>query len=220
MNVEPPSFNGMAFKAEVFGYTAVPYRIGGAPLRIMEIRCKGRGRNFHYNERHAFWRNFAEMDVTDENQVLHFIRHRGDPFGRLSGGGETTTFGWLDLIDHLKPLADAWDAGSDGAPSRVSANETKVQRALQQATDWPELGFLLSPKIYVDRDRGGFRYKLEASSLAGYMMATAMMQAQDRAPMMRCQHCDSWFALATRHAKFCSPSCRALASTANGKSDE
>jgi hypothetical protein len=59
-------------------------------------------------------------------------------------------------------------------------------------------------------DPGGSPGRLvpEATTLASYMVASALIGLRHRVPMRRCEWCESWFYRHRKDARFCSASCR------------
>jgi hypothetical protein len=47
-----------------------------------------------------------------------------------------------------------------------------------------------------------------ATSLAGYMIASALIGLHHRTPMRKCEWCESWYYRHRTDARFCSASCR------------
>lgn len=213
------NYDGIAWPAvQSAGKTDMIYMMGSMPTNVIMFKTSGRGRPMQCDITRAFWRNFAKLDIRDEIRVLKFVARRGDPFGWLKPDHTSSTGGWEDLIGYLKPLADLWGDEDDRGESHITKSDADVTEAFRHALDWkPLFSEWVKQQWYVDHDDGNLKNRLHASTLCGYMLTVAMMQAQERAKMSRCGHCDEWF-IPQRMARFCSPSCRALSSTANLRS--
>lgn len=185
---------------------------------VFQIKTTGRGRKSQWDDTRAFWRNFAHLNIHSEADVLDFVKRRGDPFGHLSAENTQTDTGqWEELVHYLRPLHHLWSKpDEETGESHIVANQNAITSAMEHLTDWKEFTRSVQPNLYIDREDGQFKTMLRTTTLAGFMMANAMLQTQARATMVRCAHCADYFTI-SRKARFCSASCRALYSTANVK---
>ena len=131
----PLSYAGRRFaKARVIGTgdwrfegaAAEPTFGSPSTMFVCDAGPVGRGRPYDPGLS-AAWRDMADCDVTDREQVIRFLRRHGDPYGKLPE--RTDTGGWSTLRNQLHRIAGAWGSiGRDGM-SRVLDHEKNYERA-------------------------------------------------------------------------------------------
>jgi hypothetical protein len=170
------------------------------------------GRIWETDTAEGFWRSFAELDLTAPDAITGFVRRRGLPFP-LGAEGD-----WSSLQRYLQIPAGAWEPADENGDSLFSTDPSKLKFAegIAVRIDRPLLegGFRAAPD-----PKGRPRLVHEATSLAAFMAASALMGLNSRLPMRRCRHCDSWFYRARKDALFCSASCRTLFSIERKKGE-
>lgn len=184
-----------------------------------EITTSGRGREYEVHGPAAFWRNFATMMPDDDDSVIDFVRRKGDPFGRLSPKSPINTAQWRGAGDWLSFAADLWEPeGADGV-SRVGPDDAKRARVTEGLIKMPLFQRGIEWLPVVDA-KGDLAVQVSPKNLLCFMLASAVLQAQLRTPMARCEQCGDWFGVQRQGTRFCSPSCRAAHSSEKSKKGE
>jgi hypothetical protein len=212
-------FEGRSWGGAAAGGT-IKFRdyLGGETHEAIEIRAKGGGRRHAFDEPAAFWRNFIEIDPTDEKHAVDFVQRHGDPEGKLPDKA-TDTGGWRGLGKQLEPFARLWGPMNDeGVSPFVGKAEEVIAVTEKFHSEFVDQNNLLDLRVGF-RKSGELVGYYRAHALAGFMCASAILNAQDRYPMARCNYCNDFFAF-KRRSSFCTPSCRALHSAATkGRND-
>jgi hypothetical protein len=165
----------------------------------------GDGRQWVTHAPMAFWRNFAELDLTSTKQALDFIARHGDPFGDLDRESRTgTNDRWPALKTALADIAQAWDP-LDNDTSHISEDphrRTLAQHALYELAR-PDKAGLGDIEVIAQGDA----LVLRAKTLQAFMIASASSALRRGIAMRICQYCGDWFELRRSDATFCSASC-------------
>lgn len=199
-------FEGLRFPAaRVAGRSDTIFRfddgLQSVPAYVLDRGSKGR--SFRVERPEGWWRDFADLSLTHEPQVLSFVQRRGDPFGQLAKDQRALTSEWVGLRSHLQLAAQAWTPRERG-DCEVSAfrnREAAAAFGAQLPNGWAND---LTPSFTRDLEQ-----VLTAKSLAAYMIAAAIAALRAQRPMRRCRYCTSWFNVHRPEAEFCSASCRA-----------
>ena len=97
------------------------------------ITAAEEGKPWSTREALGFWRDFVELDLADEERVLHFARLRGLPFARPDTAMKRVEFTdrWPYLKDVLAGLAAAWEAPGFGFTdaSEIVARQSSFSRS-------------------------------------------------------------------------------------------
>ncbi|MBB4341394.1 hypothetical protein [Rhizobium leguminosarum] len=175
--------------------------------KAFDIQTTGKGREYEILGRAAWWRNFSELDVTDPDAVIRFVRRRGDPFGDLEHRDYADTLRWPVLAALLKPAAGCWTSDRSGT-SVFAASPIEQRRAIETMI-WSE-HWLIDYQPFVD-DSVNFplSIRMAATSLAAFMIASAVEMTNYKTKMAICEHCGDWFEELRSGTRFCTPSCRA-----------
>lgn len=178
-----------------------------------EIATTGKGREYELNGPAGFWRNFATMEPDDDDAIVDFIRRKGDPLGQLSPDVVIDTGQWKSVADWLWFMADLWDdpPAADGV-SRITEDDARRVRVTEAIIESPlfQRGIEWRPAVNA---KGDLVVRLSPKRLVEFMLASAVLQAQTRELMSRCEQCGDWFAVQRQGTRFCSASCRAASST-------
>jgi hypothetical protein len=171
--------------------------------------ASGPGRAWRIDTVQAFWRTFAETDLSRADEILAFIQRYG-PLEEHAVGRETTA-GWHRLQAALRLVAPAWEPADGTEISAITDNE-KWLAAARAWDDSPEARSYLRPGVnlvlvpHPNGKRG--EYAPEATNLATFMMASAMRGLENRMPMRKCGFCGTWFHPARKNNLYCSDTCR------------
>ncbi|SFJ15243.1 hypothetical protein SAMN04515648_2900 [Phyllobacterium sp. CL33Tsu] len=196
MKAEPLVFDGTAFNSVSVVDTLVSAR--------------GTGRRWSTQKPLAFWRVFAEMDLSSSFNVEMFAGRYGDPTGALPGQSYLPS--WRKVQELLQVPATAWDPVDDRGISHVTVDTTRItlsksfgisHRAEGELTIW-DVNPVIDLKTYNTFHR--------ARSLDAFMLFSAYRQLRDRTPMRRCVECGHWFDASHARARFCSNACNIKAS--------
>ncbi len=182
-----------------------------------EIATTGAGREYELTGPWAFWRNFAAIRPDDEAAVLDFIRRRGDPFNELSPDTPTDTADWPSVAVRLRPLASFWSDADNEGISNYLADDARRIALSKDIIAAPVFKQSLGFDIRIDNDTGKLNSALKTHSLAGFMLASALLHLNTGQPMAVCANCGDWFAMMREGTRFCSASCRAMHSTRKEK---
>ncbi|NKM56360.1 hypothetical protein GFL21_17855 [Rhizobium anhuiense] len=169
------------------------------------FKTSGHGRPIELAGPAAWWRNFSELDLDDPDAVVGFVKRRGDPSGILSPSAQSDSSSWFDIAAPLKLAATCWtrNRGESACVPQVGFME-----ALASSREFRErINYV--PYVW----DGAFSVRLNAETLAAFMITSAILHLHSRVDMAVCQHCGDWFELKRRGSMYCSPSCRAAAST-------
>lgn len=170
------------------------------------FKTSGHGRPVELAGPAAWWRNFSELNLDDPDAVIGFVRRRGDPTGMLSPSTQSDSSQWFDVAAPLKLAATCWTRNRVGRSACVP--QTGFMEALAASREFRErINYV--PHIW----DGAFSVRLNAETLAAFMITSAILHLHSRVDMAVCQQCGDWFVLQRRGTQFCSPSCRAAHST-------
>ncbi len=174
------------------------------------FKTSGRGRPIELAGPAAWWRNFSELDFDDANAVIGFVRRRGDPSGVLSPTAQSDSSRWFEIAAPLKLASTCWTRNRvDGS---TCVPQTGFMDALAASREFRErINYV--PHIW----DGAFSVRLNAETLAAFMITSAILHLHGRVDMAVCRQCGDWFELKRRGSMYCSPSCRAAASTETKK---
>lgn len=216
MQIRQVVFSGTGYRAlDIHRWPA-----GGA-----SFRPKGNGRRYEMGGPEAWWRDLAELDLTNADTVGRFLMRRGDPSGRLEAKLQLTAGDFEGLVRGLRDVAAAWLPTDDDGVS--ACDPDRIERARISLND---LSFRLpspfpAPPDHTGRalhlanhlgaeldERAPSGLTIRAKTLAGYLLASASHCLIERVAMRRCRHCASWFDASSRRAgaSFCSGSCKTL----------
>jgi hypothetical protein len=171
-------------------------------VEVPVITTTGQGQHYQVESAEGWWRDFAELQATNEQRALSFVRRRGDPRGELTPERPIHTGRWVEHLNGLRTAALCWESRSDFEISKFIDDDERVAFFLRKLSPtWAE-------------DTMGLTYRglnpiPLAHTLAGYLIASAVSALRRRVSMRRCLYCSSWFELHRAEAMFCSPSCRA-----------
>jgi hypothetical protein len=186
------------------------------PWSSLTLTTSGNGRPWSTHEPQGFWRDLSEVHPDQDEAVLRFARKWGDPAGKLMPSGETATAEWFGLAVGLRELAKGWEPIDQSGTSRFSSDP----RNRLLARRWVRrLAALLPGEVDVVADpvpesalmraEGGL--VLRANTLRAYLVLSAAAAVKAQTPMRRCLACGAWFTFKRSTARYCGPSCRAIA---------
>jgi len=171
-------------------------------VEVPVITTTGRGQQYQVESAEGWWRDFAELQLTNEQRAISFVRRRGDPRNELTPDRPIHTGRWTELLNRLRPAALCWEYRANFEVSKFIADDDRVALFLHQLpATWAaeEMGLTYRGLTPIPR----------AHTLAGYLVAATLSALRRRVSMRRCLYCSSWFELHRAGAVFCSPSCRA-----------
>ncbi|MER9450151.1 hypothetical protein [Mesorhizobium sp. M0254] len=197
---------------------------GYETVSVSRVEVRGDGRRWRTTKALGLWRTFSEIETSDPAQVMGFVMRYGDPNQKPDDlpveqpSPPVRTFysyKWDELAGVLRLIGDCWqkepgwgprddgaeEAGADGVCHvRDGEPSEQVHRFIHSdLAGW-------KPIIGRFDSRTGFR--LDASSLADFMVASAVQHLFRRMPLKRCAFCSHWFAFERTNMKTCSDACR------------
>jgi hypothetical protein len=173
---------------------------------VFTLATTGHGRRWETTRPEGFWRDFAELDIADNEAVTAFVRRRGDPDGMLDANTESHTGHWLNLKALLGTAALAWTPeDATGASLLTKKGLLGYSNLFLRDPDFPVLKDI---EVALDPEGPGFAFR--AKTLASFMAASAASALERRVAFRRCDHCKSWFEFTRVDARFCSGSCRSF----------
>ena len=191
---------------------------GSAARNVFTLATSGRGRKWSTTEPMAFWMNFGELDLENSNEVVGFVRSRGDPDGRLDEKTQISTVGWWDHAALLGVAASLWEETDAEGVKRVTSNKERYQLAMDYCFGPDSLSQNLRNEFYVVWDRKPPYGLVPATrSLFAFMVASASSALGRRVPLRRCDFCGTWTEWTRKDIRFCSSSCRSLYSQRKDK---
>ncbi|MGO6724405.1 MULTISPECIES: hypothetical protein [Rhizobium] len=192
--------------------------VGRTDKGHISFRTSGKGRPLELVGPAAWWRNFSDLNLDDPGAILDFTRRRGDPFGLLSPTTQGDTGGWKYLSGLLKLAASCWTTIIPPTSLCTDFDNGYVIEALLAS---PMFDVSFVPHVAEIRIgasvRRGLNMHIIPKDLGAYMVASAVLHLENHVAMAVCQHCGDWFELKRRGSMYCSPSCRAAASTETKK---
>jgi hypothetical protein len=223
MNFDNLEWTGRAFPAaRVSGPVPILVKVIDRETRreetrrdeAFEISTSGNGREYLETGPKAYWINFALIANDDADAIQTFVRRHGDPFGTLTANQPTSNVEWSQLQSYLLPAYRLFDpVKPNGSQSRgFYAHDRNVGQHLLDSPYMRDIDYV--PEIGA---MGQFNVRVIARSLAGFMVASAITLFTRVMRVRPCSHCGEFFRLERRDTQFCSPSCRALFSTAKKK---
>jgi hypothetical protein len=97
--------------------------------------ASGKGQQWTTDRPLAFWRNFSELDLPDDEAVLRLLTRHGDPtgeFDRCAAAREAIVSiitPWGPLIEALRQVAAAWDKPDALGISSLSKDVARLAAA-------------------------------------------------------------------------------------------
>jgi hypothetical protein len=170
--------------------------------------ASGNGQQWNTDRPLAFWRNFAEIDLTQSEGALRFIARHGDPVGYLDRGERAgTNAPWPALRAALFGIAQAWDAldpneisSISRAPQRLAlAQDALYELARPDKNGLQDIEWIAQGRSLIPRAR----------TLQAFMIASAASALKRGVAMRICRRCGDWFELGRTDALYCSGSCQA-----------
>src|SRR5262245_1779262 len=98
----------------------------GVSTPIFVIEAKSGGQLWKTTRPTAAWRDFADVDPSDEAAVLRFVGKHGDPFNKLGPKTWVDTSGWPTLRNKLTRVAAVWAPTDTHGVSRYHAGLATV----------------------------------------------------------------------------------------------
>lgn len=167
-----------------------------------DFEASGDGRQWTVHRPMAFWRNFAELDLTGVAWAVSFIARHGDPFGELERDRAGSTEHWPALKTALEGIAQAWEPSgriSNDPARRLTAREALYELARPDKTGLADIELVANEDRLVPRAR----------TLRAFMIASAASALERGITMRVCQYCLDYFELRKSSALYCSGSCQA-----------
>jgi hypothetical protein len=178
----------------------------GRVQKVIGLKASGKGKPFKAETAQAWWRNFAQIDVASETDVVGFVQRHGDPLDELGSTGFSDTSKWAEIQKPLKAAAEYW------LPSRNHVSQTYALFPERRTKALNALAYSEWFKVRQEQAVVGsdFTFRAIAENLAAYMILSALINIKRNIHMTACRNCSDWFELQRQGSKFCTPSCRAI----------
>jgi hypothetical protein len=174
---------------------------------LITVSGRSDGRRWTASKPLAFWRTFAELDLTDD-AIASWVARYGDVKSALASGRSVDAAGWEQLALILALVARAWTKPDD--PDGISyvkgeIDSSAIADAVRRDVDAPVIfGKSFEPYIH-------------AARLRDFMLVSAGFMLKDKTPMRRCVECAHWTDASHAATRYCSNTCRLAASRRNRK---
>jgi hypothetical protein len=188
------------------------------------IDTRGDGRRWKATKALGLWKTFSEIDAGNPVQALDFVMRYGAPHQKpddlLEGQTSDTvrrisTHNWGELSAVLRFIGDCWQKESGWEPREDGPEEAGPDGVCHVRDGEPSAqvrqfieGDLSRWRPIVGRFDSRTGLRLDASSLADFMVASAIQHLFRRMPLKRCAFCRHWFAFERTNMKTCSDACR------------
>ena len=164
----------------------------------------GDGRLWSERAPRGFWRSFSEVDCDNDAAVAGWLQRYGDPKSVLTTDHPVDISGWPLLAGVLTVFGRGWGERDRNGIALVR-EDANLQAQADLIMRHVDIRFVIEPNLtpaaYCDR-------------LQDYLIGSATFMLVRKVPMRRCDHCQHWFGLQRRTARFCSDECRSAASRA------
>jgi hypothetical protein len=165
------------------------------------IGTSGHGRAWTATTALGWWRDFAEIDLKDREQIETFLQRRGDPSSILAPGVVMNMDSWPLLQAVLQPLAGAWSTRNDGI-DRVAKGSEGHETALRHLANTRADARVATVRV------GSRGFELHFQNLGDFMIGSAVDMLTRGAMMRRCEVCGSWFEIQRSTGRICSAACK------------
>jgi hypothetical protein len=183
----------------------------GRVQKVIGLKASGKGKAYKAETAQAWWRNFAELNLDSEADVVGFVQRHGDPFDELGKAGFADTSRWAEIQEPLKTAAAYWSPeiprpGGYGISTGTTPERRKAALSALAYSEWFNAKVRFEPAF----DGVDFTFRAVAGSLAAYMVLSALIQVKSKVSMSACLNCADWYEVQRLGSKFCTPSCRAI----------
>ncbi|RWH76856.1 MAG: hypothetical protein EOQ86_19705 [Mesorhizobium sp.] len=165
---------------------------------LITVSGRSNGRRWTASKPLAFWRTFAELELTDD-AIAGWVARYGDIKSALAPGRSVDTTGWEQLALILALVARAWTKPDD--PDGISYIKGEIDAAAIADAARRDVD---APVIFGP----SFEPFVHAARLRDFMLVSASFMLRDKTPMRRCAECRHWTAASHAATRYCSNTCR------------
>jgi hypothetical protein len=203
-------------------------------VSVADVEIRGDGRRWKTAKALGFWKTFSEIDPLDLAKTVNFVKRYGAPHQKPDASlqGQTSppvrtisTHNWGELSAVLRLIGNCWQK-EWSLPSNNGAEESGLDGVCNVRNGEPSE----QVRRLINRDLAAWQpavarfdsatgLRLDASSLADFMVASAVQHLFRRMPLKRCAFCTHWFAFERTNMKTCSDACRNALSRDNRSND-